>query len=321
MTEASATALRVRGGLWTRLRAFLGDLLRTLREAKVPALASQVAYSLIFAMPSILLIVAVVVYQIDLHSRFAIRDEVRRAIMATLPPDVQQVVGGLLDDAMTRASVGPTTISAIISILVALIMAGNGFGELSAACCTVRGVEDTRPMWLRRALFTAAAVLIAMILIGAFTLFIWGGDLVRAIGGRFGATETWAAAWDRLQLPALLLFVFLGILLLYMTGTGHYVFWQVAPGALVATALWLLAGKAFQLYLQFTNPGTAYGAASSALVFLVFLYVSAIVLIIGGMIAAVIARGAGQAPPRSLSFPWAWRRRGVATAPDRDAGG
>jgi uncharacterized BrkB/YihY/UPF0761 family membrane protein len=49
-------------------------------------------------------------------------------------------------------------------------------------------------------------------------------------------------------------------------------------------------GKGFQLYLTIAQPGTAYGAASSALVLLVFLYLSAIVLIVGGLIAAVMSR-------------------------------
>jgi uncharacterized BrkB/YihY/UPF0761 family membrane protein len=48
--------------------------------------------------------------------------------------------------------------------------------------------------------------------------------------------------------------------------------------------------KGFQVYLQVANPGTAYGAASSVLVFLVFLYVSSMGLIVGAMCAAVIVR-------------------------------
>jgi uncharacterized BrkB/YihY/UPF0761 family membrane protein len=42
--------------------------------------------------------------------------------------------------------------------------------------------------------------------------------------------------------------------------------------------------------VQIANPGTAYGAASSVLVFLVFLYLSSLALIVGAMSAAVIVR-------------------------------
>jgi membrane protein len=310
----TATGLREQG------KTFLRDVAETLRKADVPGLAAQVAYSFIFAMPSILLIVTLVAGQIDQRTGFAITDEVRDAIITTMPTDVQPVMTGLLDDAMTRARAGPTTLSAIVSILVALLVAGNGLSELSNACCTAAGIEDTRAAWLRRVIFTVASLLIAAILVGAFTLFIWGGDLMAALGTRFGTAETWVSGWHRLQVPVLFLLVFLGVTLLYMTGTRHYVFWHVAPGALIATLLWLAAVKSFQFYLQIANPATAYGAASSTLVFLVFLYVSAIVLIIGGMIAAVIAREVREGTIlRSALALRLWRNRPIVdTEHDRD---
>ena len=220
------------------MKPFLRDVMVTVREANVPSLASQVAYSLIFAMPSILLIVALIAGQVDQYTGFAITEEVRHAIITTLPADVQQVMIGLLDDAMLRARAGPTTVSAIVSILVAMVMAGNGLAELSIACCTAAGIVDTRAEWLKRVIFTSTSVLIALVLIGAFALFFWGGDLVSGIGGYFGAGQAWSDIWHRLQLPVLMVIVFLGLSLLFMTGTGHYVFWHVAPGALIATLLW-----------------------------------------------------------------------------------
>ena len=75
-----------------------------------------------------------------------------------------------------------------------------------------------------------------------------------------------------------------------MTGSGHYSFRETAPGGAVATLLWLLIVQGFQFYLSIANPGTAYGAASSVLVFLVFLYLTSMGLILGAMVAAVIVR-------------------------------
>src|SRR3954462_10321295 len=154
-------------GFWERSQPFLSDVVETVRQANVPSLASQVAYSLIFAMPSILLIVTLIAGQVDRYTGFAITGEVRHAIMTTLPPDVQQVMIGLLDDSMLPARSGPTTVSAIVSILVAMLMAGNGVAELSGACCTAAGIVDSRAEWLKRVIFTGTSVLIALILIGA----------------------------------------------------------------------------------------------------------------------------------------------------------
>ena len=62
----------------------------------------------------------------------------------------------------------------------------------------------------------------------------------------------------------------------------------------MATGLWLLIVKGFQFYLQVANPGTAYGAASSVLVFLVFLYLTSMGLIVGAMVAAVTVRASRE---------------------------
>ncbi|MGH2616348.1 MAG: YihY/virulence factor BrkB family protein [Thermomicrobiales bacterium] len=302
---ASATVLdatHTGSGPRDRFRQFLRDLTRTLRETNLTGLAAQVSYSLIFSMPSILLVVALVAHDIDRRTGFAISDEVRTLVVATLPPDVQPVVTALIDDAMLRAREGPSTISAIIAILVALFAAGNGLGELATAFDRAAQIDDPRPGWQKRFIFTASAVLIAMVLILAFTLFVWGGDLVFILSTRLGLPGDWSAGWLTLQGPVILLLVFLGTTLLYMTSSGRYCFRQTAPGAAVATLLWLLIVKGFQFYLQIANPGTAYGAASSVLVFLVFLYLTSLGLIIGAMCAAVIVRGArtpADAGPRA----------------------
>lgn len=292
--------VRQRGNtdFWARLRSHLKEILATLREANVPGLAAQVAYSLIFALPALLLLLTLVVLNIDQRTHFTITATMRRAILLTLPSEVQQVVTGLLDDALIRASVAPTTFSAIVSIIVALLLAGNGLGALSMACCTVAGIEDTRSGWVRRVLFTGSALLLSGMLIGAFALLTWGADLARSLGMPISVPAVLSGAWDWLQVPVLLLLIFAGITLLFMTGTGRYDIRPVAPGAAVATLLWVLVGKGFQLYLTIAQPGTAYGAASSALVLLVFLYLSAIVLIVGGLIAAVMSRNGPDQPSR-----------------------
>lgn len=273
-----------------RLKTFLSDLRGVLRAVNLTGLAAQVSYSLIFAMPSILLIVALVALGIDQQTGFALSDEVKTLVVATLPPGVQPVVSGLIDEAMAQARKGPSTISAIVAIGVALFAAGNGLGELATAFDRAAEIDDSRPAWQKRFIFTASAVLIGLVLMVAFTLYVWGGDLITLLAQRFQLAGDWERGWLTLQGPVIVLLVFFGTTLLYMTSSGCYCFRETAPGAAVATALWLVIVKGFQFYLQVANPGTAYGAASSVLVFLVFLYLTSMGLIVGAMTAAVIVR-------------------------------
>lgn len=290
MTSVRAERISPEPGPWGGLRNFLGRLLGALREVNLSGLAAQVSYSLIFSMPSILLIIALVVNGVDARTGFALTDEVRAFILGALPAGVRPVVSGLVEDAMMRAREGPSTLSAIVAILVALFAAGNGLGELATAFDRAANIDDNRPAWAKRFIFTASAVLIAMTLVLAFGIYVWGGDLIDLLAARFGQGGTWPGIWNALQGPVILLLVFLGATLLYMTSSGCYCVRETALGALVATLLWLIVVKGFQFYLHVANPGTAYGAASSVLVFLVFLYLSSMSLIIGAMSAAVIVR-------------------------------
>ena len=127
--------------------------------------------------------------------------------------------------------------------------------------------------------------------------------MIALLSSRFGLGPAWESSWMQMQAPVIMLLVFLGATLLYMTGSGHYAVREIAPGGAVATLLWLLVVQGFQLYLQLANPGTAYGAASSLLVFLIFLYLTSMGLIIGAMVAAVNVRRGHERGRVKLQVP------------------
>ena len=290
--ESAARVTPVRPSVRVRLRRFGHQLLPAIRAINLTGLAAQVSYSMIFAMPSILLIVALLGTTIDASTGYSISDEVRLFILDGLPVSVQPTVDSLVNDAMLRAREGPSLTSAVVAVLVTLLVAGNGLGELAGAFDRAAGIVDTRPFILQRLIFTASAVGIGIVLLLAFALYIWGGDLVELASQRLHLGNGLSEGGDALQGPVILLLGFAAATFLYMTSSDRYHIAEAAPGGLVATVIWLLLVKGFQVYLHFANPGSAYGAASSLLVFLVFLYLASIGLIIGAMVTAVIVRNA-----------------------------
>jgi len=288
--KPAAGATAIRPSIRVRLRRFGQQLLPAIRAINLTGLAAQVSYSMIFAMPSILLIVALLGMAIDASTGYSITDEVRLFILDGLPESVQPTVDSLVNDAMLRAREGPSLTSAVVAVLVTLLVAGNGLGELAGAFDRAAGIVDYRPFVLQRLIFTASAVGIGIVLLLAFALYIWGGDLVELAAERLHLGSGISEGWDALQGPVILLLGFAAATFLYMTSSDRYHITEAAPGGLVATVIWLLLVKGFQVYLHFANPGSAYGAASSLLVFLVFLYLASIGLILGAMVTAVIVR-------------------------------
>jgi membrane protein len=91
--------------------------------------------------------------------------------------------------------------------------------------------------------------------------------------------------------PVTIALVFGALTLVYTIGTGvaQSPRW-VVPGAALATVAWLVVVEGFEIYLRFVDPGSAYGAVGSVVVFLFFLYVSSLVFIGGAMVTAVLGR-------------------------------
>jgi membrane protein len=276
-----------RGGL----RALLDDVWRTLRQVGPFGLASQVAYSLIFALPSIVLLVAVVGVAVGRWTGVSPLDALERAVERNLAPDLRAPLRSLEESAIARASEPGPTISAIVSIGAALVIAGSGVRMLSRACLRASGERDERPLWLRQLVAIGVAFVLAALLIGAFVLILFGESLwLLVTQALFGAPVTGPVV-RVVRAVAQFVVAWAVLLVLYKSALGRSWTWRAAAiGALVATPLWFVASAGFRRYLAVSDPGSAYGAASGALVLLAFLYVSSLIVIVGAMVTATLRR-------------------------------
>src|SRR5262249_7128150 len=99
----------------------------------------------------------------------------------------------------------------------------------------------------------------------------------------------------RLAAASVVLVVALVLLHLFLPA-GRRRIGQIFPGVVVTIALWLARGARFRPYLaQYANRYvTTYAGLASAMIALVFLYVSAAIFIYGGELNAAILRARHQ---------------------------
>lgn len=101
----------------------------------------------------------------------------------------------------------------------------------------------------------------------------------------FGFLGTWAAVALRVLSWALLAaFLVLGLALLYRYGPSRQtVKWRwVTPGSILVALLWLATSAAFSFYVaNFASYDVTYGSLGTAIVVLMWLYVSALVVLLG----------------------------------------
>ena len=87
-----------------------------------------------------------------------------------------------------------------------------------------------------------------------------------------------------LRWPALMVVIGIGILLIYRFGPSREpAQWRwLIPGAVLATAIWIVASIAFSFYLQnFADYSVTYGSLGAVIGFMVWVWISVVILIVG----------------------------------------
>lgn len=211
--------------------------------------------------------------------------ETYESIASTLrevsPGTVVKTINSALRDALeSRATAGGLL---VISLLIALYSASSGVGAALRAIRAVTGAEQ-RGSWLRGKLAGLALVLAVMIgLLIAFSAFLIAGPLFSAIGeeagvGEVGRTVVAFARWP------------LGVAALVLTATMLYreaappgkATRELLPGAVAASALWIVASIGFSLYVDhFSSYDATYGALGAVIVLLVWMWVGNLALLAG----------------------------------------
>ena len=310
-------------GRWARPRAFAAELRRAFDEAQPLALASQLAYSLIFALPSLILVCVLVAVAVERRTGVSPLGELRQAVIGSVPDELRGPIDGMVGEAVARAAQPAPTIGAVTTALIALWAAGGGVQAFARACALAAGDRDLRPVWVRRALATWVTLLLALMLTVVFALLLFGETLWRSVTAWLFGVPAAGQGASLLRALGGQVLVLLFVFFLYRTSLGRG--WRLsdlAIGAAAATVAWALATEGFQLFLRFSDPGSAYGAASSVLVLLSYLWTTSLILIGGAMTSAVLrhrqtelgsglrdgARGAVAATEPALTVPPAWRR-------------
>jgi membrane protein len=203
------------------------------------------------------------------------------------PKDVAQTISPTIVEVTTHRRGGFLTISLIFSIWVAS-------GAIDALRLTLnRAYEfhEHRSLWLQK-LQSIFFVLVGGSSVFLVALLILLGPLLWKVVQWFLPLAVHEQQWivARYALGAV---VIAGItMLLHRFLPVRTPAWrQILPGALTASALWLLAAGLFTFYLsEFANYGSTYGALAGVVVTLLFFDISALIFIFAAELNAALCR-------------------------------
>lgn len=266
------------------LKEFSGD--------DVTGMAAEIAYHLVFALPPLIIFTITMAAVVDAFSGVNVSGELKSMISERAPSDAaEEILTGMVDSAISGVSGGIASFGAVLSAVLALWTASNGVGALMKSFNRAYDVEEARTFVKKKLVSIGLTVLLVLCIIGAFVLFVFGGGIGEWVADQAGLGSVFTWAWQIARWPVAVLLIMVLLSLLYYFGPNvEQTYRFVSAGSVIATILWIVAVLGFGIYVQFANPGSAYGVAGGLIVLLFFLYVTGIVFLIGAEVNAVIAR-------------------------------
>ena len=170
-----------------------------------------------------------------------------------------------------------------LGIALAFWSVTMGARILTKALNEVYEVRETRPAWKRIGASLALAPTLALAVIVAVGLMLVTSRTTVWISSWLGLDGVFVFLWSLLRIPIALLLLALVVSAAYRFAPNkHLTLRSLIPGALLAVTLWALASLAFAFVLPlFPDYGAVYGSLGAAISLLLYLYISAIAVLLG----------------------------------------
>ncbi len=193
-----------------------------------------------------------------------------------------------------QGSQGSAGVLFVVGLVGALWSASGYVSAFMRASNAIYDMPEGRPIWKTLPLRVGLTIaLLALLAITAVGVAVTGG-VAKEVGGVLGLSDTTVTIWNIAKWPVLLLLVSFMFALLYWAAPNvkHPGFKWLSPGGLLAVLGWVIASAAFAFYVaNFGSYNKTYGALAGPIIFLVWLWISNLMILLGAELNAEIERG------------------------------
>lgn len=212
-------------------------------------------------------------------------------LSAVAPGAVTDVLKAIITQVQGKAgTAGPAL---IVSLLLALWSASGYVAAFMRASNAIYGVEEGRPIWKTAPVRLLVTLILVVLLAASAIMVVATGPVAKQLGSAFGIGGTAVLVWDIAKWPVLLIVVSLMFSLLYKAcpNVKQPGLRWISLGGVIAVVVWIIASALFALYVSFSGSyNKTYGSFATAIVFLVWLWITNIAILLGAEINAEAQR-------------------------------
>jgi membrane protein len=260
---------------------FLDELIYRIKDDDIAAIGGQLTYF------SILSIVPFLMFFLNLLKYTSIGQiEFLDHALIRVPLEAQSIFKNILKETIDSSS--QTLLS--FSILFSVWTGSLGINSMIKAINKAYNVERKRPSWRMKVLSIIFTIVLAFLLLIVLAMLVFGKIISEKIFKWLGASHAFYYWWEFLRMIIPIVSMVVIFALLYKLSPPHeenlnLKFNETLPGAIFAAFGWIIASMIFSFYANnFGNYSKIYGSLGGIIILLIWLYISNIMIILGGEI-------------------------------------
>lgn len=266
-------------------RRFADRLYAVTTESELFGRAAQSAFYFSLAIFPFLLFV-ISLFGLVLRSADDFRSETYAYIGRVMPGAASELVRRTMDEIASNSSGGKLT----IALIVTLWSASAGVDSVRSGLNAVYGLRDSR-MWLKTKVQSLILTgVISMIFGLVLTIVFYGWNLIEVTLEKLGSRVASPTILVILQWASILLLMLFAFEVIYnLLPDFKKRRWRwITPGTISAIVLWLILTSGFRVYISYFNSyDRTYGSLGAVIILMLWLYLTALVVMVGGAINTV----------------------------------
>lgn len=266
---------------------FSKQLFKKIRADDVQAISAQLTYYLILSFFPFLIFVMTLVGYANISMEDKISD-----LSEIMPLEAVSII----EEIVKEVSQGRSQALLSFGMLATLWAASRGINAIVKGLNKAYDLDEDRAFWKVRGISVLVTVVIGVIVLLSILLLVFGGWVGDQLTLLFQFSERLHRLWNLLQYGIPLIVMTVVFTFLYLFAPNRRItFREALPGAIFTTIGWITTSFIFSLYVnQFGNFTKTYGSLGGVMILLIWLYISSIIILVGGEINATLVHVRGR---------------------------
>lgn|SRR5690606_41153 len=260
---------------------FIKEFILRYKEDEVGSMSAELAYFFLLSLfPFLLFLVTLIGYlpisQVDVLG--FVKQYAPESTYTMIEENLNYIVGSQKGGLLS------------VGIIGTLWSSSNGINAVVRAFNKAYDVKETRNFFYTRGISVLLTFGMIFVIIVALLLPVFGKQIGVFMFSSFGLSDEFLDIWNGIRWIVSAAILFIVFTFLYWVAPNRPLkFREIISGAFFATFGWMFVSLAFSYYVNsFGHYSATYGSLGAIIVLMIWFYLSAMIIIIGGEINAII---------------------------------